>query len=79
MIEDKRNQFVFLNCFNSQVASSDPKKEKHGNKRNLKGERQGEGEREKKREREIKGERQIALDKDESNNKTNLIHLILSK
>jgi len=52
MIEDKRNQFVFLNCFNSQVASSDPKKEKYGNKRNLKGDRNRERERERKSERE---------------------------
>lgn len=26
MIENKRNQFIFLNCFNFQVTSSAPKK-----------------------------------------------------
>lgn len=59
MIEDKRNQFVSLNCLNSQVASSDPKKEKHGNKPQRR-----EAEMKRKREREREGERQIILDKD---------------
>lgn len=52
MIEDKRNQFVFLNCLNSQVASSDPEKEKHGNKPQRRETEMGrEREREKERDR----------------------------